>query len=139
MSKFLNNISLKLEIALVSIFLLILMIVASMNALTAMRSIGGELESVAFIDIPLTEGLNHVTQKQLQQAIHMEKGFRIAEQIRQGHGDQAALNHERAADRGGPAKPSGRPSNPQSCRSSSPPRCGKNHARSLVSFGTGSV
>lgn len=76
MSKFLNNISLRFEIATASIILIALMVVASVKAISSMSEIGSEMKTIAKIDIPLTENVNALTSHQLEQYVHLEKALR---------------------------------------------------------------
>jgi len=67
------------------------------TAAVRMASIGGEIESIAENDIPLTEILTKVTTHQLEQAINLERALRYGEVIASKDlsekGYKAALEH----------------------------------------------
>jgi len=74
--------------AVVGFCLLLLAIVAGVS-ISQMNKIGGEIESIAERDIPITEALTKVTIHQLEQAINFERGIRTGEEMNGSHSSDA--------------------------------------------------
>ncbi|NRD75296.1 methyl-accepting chemotaxis protein [Shewanella sp. VB17] len=70
-----NNLSLKAKLMGSAGLLLLLLILSSTFAIYSMYKIGAELESIADIDIPLTEKLADITAHQLQQSVEFERAM----------------------------------------------------------------
>ena len=70
---FINKLSIKGRIMLLSISLILIIIVVSTYSLVSIRNIGGELEIISEHDIPITNALTQITVHQLEQAIHFER------------------------------------------------------------------
>ena len=75
MSQFLKNLSLKAKLMGNAGTLIILLIAGSVYAVNTMKQIGGELSTIAELDIPLTEKINKVTIYQLEQALQFERSL----------------------------------------------------------------
>ncbi|MFC1748829.1 methyl-accepting chemotaxis protein [Pseudomonadota bacterium] len=71
---FLNNISIQIKVMGLVVCLLILMMGSSLN----ISRIGGELEEVSAIDLPIVNALTRVTEHQLEQAIYYERAIRLS-------------------------------------------------------------
>lgn len=70
---FINKLSIKGRIMLLSISLILIIIVVSTYSLVSIRNIGGELEIISEHAIPITNALTQITMHQLDQAIHYER------------------------------------------------------------------
>jgi len=79
MFNFVNNISVKFQIGGIVVFLLLLMLTASINSISSMTSIGNEMKYIAENDIPLTNKINAITIHQLEQSVHFERSIRFIE------------------------------------------------------------
>jgi len=79
MLNFVNNISVKFQIGGIVVFLLLLMLTASINSISSMTSIGNEMKFISENDIPLMNKVNAITIHQLEQAVHFEKAVRFIE------------------------------------------------------------
>jgi len=94
MFNFINNISVKFQIGGIAVFLLLLMLVASINSISSMTSIGNEMKYIADNDIPLTNKVNAITIHQLEQAVHFERAMRFIETIDKHPNNQSHLSTE---------------------------------------------
>ncbi|MBB1486210.1 methyl-accepting chemotaxis protein [Oceanospirillum sediminis] len=90
MDTLLNRFSTRAKVMGNALLLIILMVIMSVTALFAMKNIGDELETIAHQDIPLTEKLTLLTEHQLEQAIHFERGMRYGLLLTQGQPASAA-------------------------------------------------
>ena len=72
--------------AVVGLCLALLLAVAG-TSLWQMHQIGGEIESIAKRDIPLTEALTKITVHQLEQAIHFERAVRAGIELHSGRSE----------------------------------------------------
>ncbi len=70
-------------------FCLMLMLLVGGTGLWQMNQIGGEIESIAERDIPLTEALTKITIHQLEQAINFERAMRAGVEVETGHAEAA--------------------------------------------------
>jgi len=83
MKNILNNLSIRAKILGSSMILLGLLAASSGYALYAMTQVGNELEAIAEEDIPMIKALTAITEHQLEQAIHFERGMRFGELLQQ--------------------------------------------------------
>ncbi|MCP3688259.1 MAG: methyl-accepting chemotaxis protein [Gammaproteobacteria bacterium] len=82
MQNLLNNVSVAAKIIGNSMFLMLVVLAVSFYALYSMNQIGGELDSIAKQDIPLTEALTVITEHQYQQIILFERAVRYGELLK---------------------------------------------------------
>lgn len=94
MSAFLDNLSVKTKIIGNSLILILLIIISSVNAIKSMDSIGGEIKAISTQDIPMTTHLTHITEFQLEQAIHFERAVRYGEQSARDGSNSELFTHE---------------------------------------------
>lgn len=94
MNNLLNNLSVTTKIIGNSLILLLFIVVNSFYALYAMNKIGGELEAIAEIDIPLTENITAITEHQLEQSIHFERALRYGMLLQREDGAEAHFKSE---------------------------------------------
>ncbi len=71
-------------------FCLALLFVVAGTSLWQMNQIGGEIESIAERDIPLTEALTKITVHQLEQAVHFERAMRAVAETQAGYQESGA-------------------------------------------------
>ena len=76
MDTLLNRLSTRAKVMGNAIILVLLLVLTSSTALVSMGQVGDELEAIAHQDIPLTEKITLITEHQLEQAIHFERGLR---------------------------------------------------------------
>ncbi len=72
-------------------FLLIMLGLTSGVSIFQMHKIGLEIESIAERDLPLTKGLMKITVQQLEQAIYLERSFRVAQTLEKHEGVNAGF------------------------------------------------
>ncbi|WP_261842854.1 methyl-accepting chemotaxis protein [Aliamphritea ceti] len=70
--------------------LLLLLLIGGIS-LTQMQKIGVELIDIAEVDIPITNGLTHITEIQLEQAIMFERSLAFGLAVESGLGQKASL------------------------------------------------
>ena len=75
MNNLLQNLTVKGKVLGTASILILLLAISSGYALYSMASIGEELNSIAEVDIPLTEDITTITEHQLEQGIHFERAF----------------------------------------------------------------
>jgi len=78
MSIFFKKISIKAKILGNTALLLAILAFVSVYSYLTVSSIGQELETIAKQDIPLTRNIAAISEHQLQQSIHLERGIRLA-------------------------------------------------------------
>lgn len=76
---FIYHIKFKTQMMLFSGVLIAAIVIILYNSISSMNHILGELEGVAERDIPLTETLTDITEKQIMIAVHFERGMYHAE------------------------------------------------------------
>jgi methyl-accepting chemotaxis protein len=78
MKNLLNNLSIKIKLTGISLFLLMLMLFSSVYALKTMYQVGNELDSIVNTDIPMINIVSKITENQLEQIRHFERALRYA-------------------------------------------------------------
>jgi methyl-accepting chemotaxis protein len=78
MQDLLNNLSIKVKLFAITLFLLTLMVVSSGYALKTINQVANELDSIVTIDIPMTNILSKITESQLEQTRYFERVLRYA-------------------------------------------------------------
>jgi methyl-accepting chemotaxis protein len=76
MNDLLNNISIKLKLVSISLFILILMLFSTGYALVILDQVGEELDSIVNKDIPMTKILTQISENQLEQIRYFERALR---------------------------------------------------------------
>ena len=85
--------SISLRVKMLSVVLILIIAVAALTGIVAMGKIGGQLEEIAEVDIPLTELIGDVEVHQLQQEVLLEKMLRAAK-INSAHADLASMERQ---------------------------------------------
>ena len=93
----LNKMKVGSRVFLIVIVLLALTGIVAAVGLIKMNQIGGELQSIAGQDLPLTNAITEIAERQLESGTLFERGFRLGEK-----GDKAGLQHamEAVKDKG---------------------------------------
>ncbi|MES9992612.1 MAG: methyl-accepting chemotaxis protein [Candidatus Thiodiazotropha sp.] len=78
MKNLLNDLSIKIKLTSISLFLLILMLLSSGYALKSMDLVGNELDSMVNTDIPMINIVTKITEHQLEQIRYFERALRYA-------------------------------------------------------------
>jgi methyl-accepting chemotaxis protein len=78
MNNLLNNLSIRIKLTSISLFLLALMLVSSGYALNSMHQVGKELDSIVNTDIPMINIVSKITENQLEQIRYFERALRYA-------------------------------------------------------------
>jgi methyl-accepting chemotaxis protein len=78
MNNLLNNLSIKIKLSSISLFLLMLMLVSSGYALNSIYQVGKELDSIVNTDIPMINIVSQITENQLEQIRYFERALRYA-------------------------------------------------------------
>jgi methyl-accepting chemotaxis protein len=76
MINLLNNLSIKVKLISISLFLLVLMLMSSGYALMTLDQVGKELDSIITKDIPINNIISDISEHQLEQARHFERALR---------------------------------------------------------------
>jgi methyl-accepting chemotaxis protein len=96
MNDLLNNLSIKLKLVSISLFILVLMMFSSGYALIALDQVGKELDSIVNKDIPMMKILTEISEHQLEQTRHFERALRYAMFEHQTTGESAGFNKNMA-------------------------------------------
>ncbi|NGZ26894.1 MAG: hypothetical protein G8345_08390 [Magnetococcales bacterium] len=90
-----NQLSLKSQINLLAIVLLMILLIVSTTGLFSINKIGNQLEEVAQQDIPLSTAIAEITSLQLEQGMNYEKAFRHGLGMRHNESDARAFSEAR--------------------------------------------
>jgi methyl-accepting chemotaxis protein len=78
MKNLLNDLSIKIKLTGISLFLLTLLLLSSGYALNSMNQVGSELDSIVNTDIPMINIVSKITENQLEQIRYFERALRYA-------------------------------------------------------------
>ena len=80
--RFLQNMSIKYQVAGLGIVLLALLTISTLIAISKMGKIGAEIEAISKRDLPLTNMVTKITTHQFEQAVNLERALRYGEEMR---------------------------------------------------------
>ncbi len=84
MKRVLDQLSIKVKIIGLASTLLLALLGAQIYGLNALNNIGQEIDTIATIDLPLSGHVSDITASQLEQSVHLERAFRLREEIKSG-------------------------------------------------------
>ena len=96
MNNLLNDLSIKVKLFSISLFLLTLMLLSSGYALKTIDEVGKELDSIVNMDIPIVEIVTKITEYQLKQSRYFEQALHHASLQRQEIARSQAFNKSTA-------------------------------------------